>query len=94
MRNPDDDAKVSACLVLVIDIDIAEPSLSHTHSYQVAFLKKIAADAEASERFHLFAAELLEKGSFDKAMNDAKFVLHTASPFFIRSVRLHFFHLH
>ncbi|MQL72393.1 hypothetical protein Taro_004761, partial [Colocasia esculenta] len=36
----------------------------------------------ASERLHLFKANLLQEGSFDVAVNECEAVFHTASPFF------------
>eukprot|EP00730_Choanoeca_flexa_P014974 TRINITY_DN6743_c0_g1_i4.p1 TRINITY_DN6743_c0_g1~~TRINITY_DN6743_c0_g1_i4.p1 ORF type:complete len:395 (+),score=108.35 TRINITY_DN6743_c0_g1_i4:137-1186(+) len=50
---------------------------------KTAFLKKIAQDANASDRLELVQGQLLEDDSFDKAVAGCDYVLHTASPFFI-----------
>ncbi|RHY01582.1 hypothetical protein DYB36_000571 [Aphanomyces astaci] len=47
---------------------------------KVAHLKALPG---AAERLTLFAADLLQEGSFDKAIHGAEVVLHTASPFFL-----------
>ncbi|KAJ1685975.1 hypothetical protein LUZ63_017365 [Rhynchospora breviuscula] len=39
----------------------------------------------ASERLHLFKADLLEEGSFDSVIDGCSGVFHTASPFFLSS---------
>lgn len=36
----------------------------------------------ASERLHLFKANLLDEGSFDSAIDGCEAVFHTASPFY------------
>eukprot|EP00052_Salpingoeca_macrocollata_P011983 m.92750 g.92750 ORF g.92750 m.92750 type:complete len:349 (-) comp18288_c0_seq1:38-1084(-) len=54
-----------------------------TDEEKVGFLKKIAADANASDRLRFFKADLLEDGSFDEAVKDCTYVLHTASPFIL-----------
>ena len=40
----------------------------------------------ASDRLELVKADLLEEGSFDDAVKDCTYVLHTASPFQIQAV--------
>ncbi|RHY57576.1 hypothetical protein DYB30_010706, partial [Aphanomyces astaci] len=47
---------------------------------KVAHLKALPG---AAERLTLFAADLLQEGSFDEAIHGAEVVLHTASPFFL-----------
>lgn len=37
----------------------------------------------ATERLHLFKANLLEEGSFDAAIDGCEGVFHTASPFYL-----------
>ncbi|XP_031495231.1 phenylacetaldehyde reductase-like [Nymphaea colorata] len=39
----------------------------------------------ASERLHLFKADLLDEGAFDSAVSGCEGVFHTASPFFIET---------
>lgn len=42
----------------------------------------LALDGSATGRLRLFAADLLDEGSFDDAMQGCEVVFHTASPFF------------
>lgn len=51
---------------------------------KVGHLKSIA--AKAPGKLSLFAADLLEDGSFDEAMAGCELVMHTASPFVIMGI--------
>eukprot|EP01147_Barroeca_monosierra_P006166 gene6166-9208_t len=50
-------------------------------SQKIKPLIEIAEKANAADRLEIVQADLLEQGSFDDAVNDCKFVMHTASPF-------------
>ena len=62
---------------LVVHTTVRDPS---KHS-SVDHLKKMASNSPGSLK--VFQADLLDPGSFDKAMQGCELVLHTASPFFI-----------
>lgn len=50
----------------------------------VGHLRKIAREANAEDRLHLFRADLLSEGVFDDAIAGCELVIHTASPFIIK----------
>ncbi|MGM0563509.1 MAG: NAD-dependent epimerase/dehydratase family protein [Pseudomonadota bacterium] len=52
---------------------------------KVGHLKKLAEHSPG--KLSLFAADLLEDGAFDKAMEGCELVFHTASPFVVRGVK-------
>lgn len=56
---------------------------------KVKHLKKVAADANATDRLHLYKCDLLENGSFDEAIQGCDYVIHSASPFKLGGVRRH-----
>lgn len=58
-------------------------SPKNTQSY--AHLTKIADDTAGTLK--IFAADLLNDGSFDEAMKDCEIVLHTASPFVVTNFK-------
>lgn len=52
---------------------------------KTAHLQELADKAEGTLAF--YQADLLEAGSFNKAMKDVELVIHTASPFFISGIK-------
>lgn len=58
-------------------------SLANKEKY--AHLLNIA--EQGSGKLSLFEADLLEEGSYTKAMQDCELVIHTASPFFIQGIK-------
>ena len=51
---------------------------------QTDFLRALASKENAQDRLELVEADLLAPGSFDTAIAGCDYVLHTASPFFIK----------
>ncbi|RHZ11939.1 hypothetical protein DYB26_011407, partial [Aphanomyces astaci] len=72
----------STCIKLLLERGYRVHSTVRDPRYEpkVAHLKALPG---AAERLTLFAADLLQEGSFDEAIHGAEVVLHTASPFFL-----------
>jgi nucleoside-diphosphate-sugar epimerase len=64
----------------VVNASVREPSSIQKVGHLTALAK--ASDGQLK----LFKSDLLDSGSFDKAMRDCELVIHTASPFFVTGI--------
>lgn len=74
---------VKQLLDLGLEVRTTVRNLAHTDKY--AHLTALAVKSKGILQF--YEADLLKKGSFQKAMNDCELVIHTASPFKISGVK-------